>query len=238
MSKRERDKRLAVKPLVLLPKEEYKFCTLCKIEKLISLENFALIKNLQKYNSRCKECVYSEYKRKNPNKRKWSTREGYKYCRGKCGLELPIGDFRLHRNKPYSYCKKCELEKCRSNPMRRVTFNIRTRASSFLFSKKIKKCPELGCTKKHLKIHLRKQFLPGMMWKNYGEWHIDHYYPLSKAFKQGKEIYALACNFKNLRPMWAKDNISKHAKIPKEFEDVENFKNYIKGNTHKNASQI
>lgn len=66
-----------------------------------------------------------------------------------------------------------------------------------------------------LKVHLEKQFLPGMTWENYGEWEIDHIIPLSK-FKiadvhdpQVKRAWCLT----NLRPLWASDNRKKNAKV-------------------------
>lgn len=65
-----------------------------------------------------------------------------------------------------------------------------------------------------LRSHLERQFLRGMSWDNYGEWHVDHIRPASsfefstpedKAFR---ECWALT----NLRPMWATDNIKKGAR--------------------------
>lgn len=64
----------------------------------------------------------------------------------------------------------------------------------------------LGYTIDELAIHLESQFMPGMTWEKRSEWHIDHIKPRS-AFKsnQIREAFAL----KNLRPMWAKDNLKK-----------------------------
>jgi hypothetical protein len=51
-----------------------------------------------------------------------------------------------------------------------------------------------------------------MSWQNQGQWHIDHIKPLSQFdltdFKQLQE----ACNYKNLQPLWAKDNLRKSNK--------------------------
>jgi len=47
-----------------------------------------------------------------------------------------------------------------------------------------------------------------MNWQNYGKWHIDHVKPLSIFdITNEKELY-VACNFKNLQPMWALENIT------------------------------
>lgn len=61
--------------------------------------------------------------------------------------------------------------------------------------------------------HLESQFTEGMSWKNYGfrGWHIDHIKPVasfnitSSDCKDFKDCWSLS----NLRPLWAKDNISK-----------------------------
>lgn len=64
-----------------------------------------------------------------------------------------------------------------------------------------------------LKAHLERQFLPGMTWKNHGEWHIDHIIPRASFVFAGpdddnfKRCWALP----NLRPIWAQDNVRKNA---------------------------
>lgn len=63
-------------------------------------------------------------------------------------------------------------------------------------------------------LHLERQFLPGMSWGNYGsKWHIDHIVPLSSFVITGPFCAELTRAFAltNLRPLWAFDNISKHA---------------------------
>lgn len=37
----------------------------------------------------------------------------------------------------------------------------------------------LGYSLHELKVHLERQFLPGMSWNNYGTWHLDHIIPLA-----------------------------------------------------------
>lgn len=73
----------------------------------------------------------------------------------------------------------------------------------------------LGYSIIELRKHLEKQFLPGMDWKNIGEWHIDHIIPLSSFIITGASDPELrrAWSLTNLRPLWAKDNIRKGAKI-------------------------
>lgn len=70
--------------------------------------------------------------------------------------------------------------------------------------------------------HLEKQFLPGMTWDNYGRggWHIDHKVPkvvfnyTAPEHEDFKRCWALS----NLQPLWEKENISKNAKLSKQFQ--------------------
>ena len=75
----------------------------------------------------------------------------------------------------------------------------------------------VGCSIKFLKKYLEEMFYPNpetnemMSWKNYSikGWHIDHIRACSKFDlsdeKQQKECF----NYKNLQPLWAKENILK-----------------------------
>tara|TARA_R110000851_G_scaffold33896_4_gene90401 strand:+ start:7282 stop:7899 length:618 start_codon:yes stop_codon:yes gene_type:complete len=67
----------------------------------------------------------------------------------------------------------------------------------------------LGYSAKELKEHLEKQFQPGMSWDNHGEWHIDHIIPISAHIQSGETNPKVVNCLTNLRPMWAKENISK-----------------------------
>lgn len=82
----------------------------------------------------------------------------------------------------------------------------------------------LGYTRDALISHIERQFLPGMDWGNYGEWHIDHVIPVSELVEIGvtdpKEINSL----NNLRPLWASDNIKKHAKFELCHSNIEFIK--------------
>ncbi len=68
-----------------------------------------------------------------------------------------------------------------------------------------------------LRQHIENQFQPGMTWENYGKygWHIDHIIPIksfnftSTEHPDFQKCWAL----ENLRPLWAKDNHRKGAKL-------------------------
>lgn len=72
----------------------------------------------------------------------------------------------------------------------------------------------LGCTINQFRIHLEKQFTEQMNWQNYGSyWHIDHIKPCA-SYNLKEEIQQKECfNYKNLRPLEAKENLKKGKKI-------------------------
>jgi 5-methylcytosine-specific restriction endonuclease McrA len=59
-----------------------------------------------------------------------------------------------------------------------------------------------------------------MSFDNYGEWHVDHKIPLSAHNYEtpDDEDFKRAWALKNLQPMWGPENISKGAKLDKEFQ--------------------
>jgi hypothetical protein len=208
------------------PKEGHRFCIECGVEKLDTLDFFDFSPRSRiGRTKKCSDCIHLVKVSK--RKLKWSDKEGYKFCRGKCGLELPFDKFGLHKGNRLSKCKPCEREELRNNPERRAILAARSRINKLLFSRLKNVTPELGCTPEEFRNHIESQFLPGMTWRNYGEkWHIDHHYPLSIAIRQGALVYAKACHYTNLRPLWAYDNMKKHNKIPEEFKNVQDFLNH------------
>jgi len=77
-----------------------------------------------------------------------------------------------------------------------------------------------GYTLFQLKTHLEKQFVGGMSWDRFHEIHIDHKTPLAAFnFSHPDDIdFHKAWSLNNLRPMWAKDNLSKSDKLSKPFQ--------------------
>ena len=69
----------------------------------------------------------------------------------------------------------------------------------------------LGYSALQLKEHIEKQFTDGMTWDNWGEWHIDHIKPVSK-FDKSEKI-SIINSLDNLRPLWAKENLTKSNKF-------------------------
>lgn len=72
-----------------------------------------------------------------------------------------------------------------------------------------------GFTIAELRAHLERQFSKGMDWQrfNAGEIHIDHIRPLASFDLDAPDELRAAWALTNLRPLWAKDNLAKGAKI-------------------------
>ena len=112
------------------------------------------------------------------------------------------------------FCDDCGPVMWRGNEKRRLNRGISNliRAGIKSGSKRRRKWETLvGYTLSDLMQHLERQFTAGMTWENRGDWHIDHVRPLcSFNFEtpdcpQFREAWALT----NLRPLWAKDNLTK-----------------------------
>jgi hypothetical protein len=75
-------------------------------------------------------------------------------------------------------------------------------------------------TLEELMAHLERQFLPGMSWDNYGEWHLDHIIPrAAHCYQDSTDPDFQRCwALENLQPLWAKDNKVKSAKITQPFQ--------------------
>jgi hypothetical protein len=71
---------------------------------------------------------------------------------------------------------------------------------------------ELGWSARQLQERLEPLFESGMSWDNHDRygWHIDHIRPIS-SFPEGTPLSVIN-ELTNLRPLWARDNLSKGAK--------------------------
>ena len=103
--------------------------------------------------------------------------------------------------------KKDSLFKLRRNLSTRLWSAIKNKG----YSKNTKTADTLGCSWEFLKDYLEAQFIDGMNWDNYGEWHIDHIKPLASAETE-QDVYDLN-HYTNLQPLWAEDNLSKSDNI-------------------------
>lgn len=118
----------------------------------------------------------------------------------KNGIRKHVVAFRNHRSKRTNYF---------------LTSKLRSRIYSVL--KGIKKSAPtlvlLGCSLNDFRSHLESQFVEGMSWQNYGRlWHIDHIRECWRFDLSNPEQQRACFHFSNLRPLWAKDNLSRPKK--------------------------
>ena len=113
--------------------------------------------------------------------------------------------------------KRVCKHRARMNPVKRLADSVSCRlriALRAMGRNKVLTASEyVGCDWSSLKSYLEMLFLPGMTWENHGVhgWHIDHIIPISSAMTE-HDVRRLS-HYTNLRPLWAIDNLSKHAKI-------------------------
>lgn len=117
------------------------------------------------------------------------------------------------RNREYVNNKAKEARQ--TDPMAALMQRVRVRLNDAIrrngYKKSSKTNEILGCTWEELKLYFEELFKEGMSWQNRSEWHIDHIIPIASA-KSEKELIEL-CHYTNLQPLWAKENMSKGARM-------------------------
>jgi hypothetical protein len=128
---------------------------------------------------------------------------------------------KYYRENKVAVCKKnsdYKKNRCKTDSVYLLKKRCRARIWDALrkkgWTKRRKFAEYLGCTEQEFKDHIESLFTEGMTWEKLhnGEIHIDHHFPLSLAETE-EDVYRL-CHYKNLKPMWAADNISKSNKLP------------------------
>jgi hypothetical protein len=107
-------------------------------------------------------------------------------------------------------------ERRKQDPAYKIERNCRGRISKAINrgDKAAKTKELLGCSIEELKDHLEGLFVEGMTWLNYGlDWHIDHILPCCSFDLLQPEQQLICFNYKNLQPLWAKDNLKKGGKF-------------------------
>ena len=79
---------------------------------------------------------------------------------------------------------------------------------------------DLGCTIQEFIVWIENQFYDHpvtgkhMTWANQGtEWHTDHIQPLISFDPEDVDQLHKACNYTNIQPLWAEENLRKGDKI-------------------------
>ena len=113
--------------------------------------------------------------------------------------------------------KKSRAKRLANKPHTRLLENMRSALNYTL--KNIKKPRRtwdiFDFTLEELKTHLESQFVDGMIWENYGKWHVDHIIAIDFfEFDSVNDVEFKMCwRLDNLQPLWAADNLSKSNKI-------------------------
>jgi len=193
-------------------------CSKCKDTKSKTL--FApRIDKPRGYDSHCRPC------RNKTSRNKPKTEPamlGQKPC-SKCGTVKKITEFFANRKHKKDgrdgQCKSCRmrarLHRLHTVPELRITENLRSRTRHALKgkSKSAATLELIGCSSKELRCYIESLFTKGMSWDNYGKWHIDHILPCN-SFDLTLESEQRKCfNYKNLQPLWAKDNLRKGDRV-------------------------
>lgn len=113
------------------------------------------------------------------------------------------------------YLPDYRRKRLKADPQYKLAVNLRKRLWQTLQNHTNKvgsAVRDLGCSVEFLKQHLESQFQVGMTWENYGHWHIDHKKPLASFDLTDRKQFLEVCHYTNLRPLWAKENISKGAR--------------------------
>lgn len=118
---------------------------------------------------------------------------------------------------PEVKAKRREIDrKYSSRPKQRLDQRMKTAIKIALRGNKAGKSWEtlVGYTLQELISHIERQFTRGMSWDNIGEWHIDHIVPkVTFKYTTPDDPEFRACwALTNLRPLWADENHSKHAR--------------------------
>jgi len=189
-----------------------KICPICKKE-------FIPYRNIQKYcSNKCLKVSRKEYLKLYKSLHKKYLKNKNKEYR--LNHQEEIKEYRNSHRKEISIChQKYMKNRLKIDNYFRLICNIRSRIRIAIKrnSKKSSSIDLLGCSINRLKIHLEKQFKPGMSWTNYGfyGWHVDHIKPCS-SFDLSKLKEQRKCfNWKNLQPLWAEENLQKYINYDK-----------------------
>lgn len=117
----------------------------------------------------------------------------------------------------------------------KIRMALRTRFNHMIVDHKLHKWNSsllyIGCSVEFVMKHLESQFQEGMTWENYVEWHVDHKIPLSYFDLTIEENLYTAWNYRNLQPLWGRDNLKKSDSVPENVEQlVEQLKKEINDN--------
>jgi len=194
---------------------ETKVCSRCKNGFFIS--EFHKQKNGKfGVSSICKSCRNEEKRKYYRNNEKQINEQHAKYYQN--NREQISEKHKLYRKSHKEEKRKYENNRLKTDINFKLASKLRDRLRKAIKNnqKSGSSIKDLGCSVKELKQWFEQKFQPGMTWENYGsKWHIDHIKPLVLFNLEDREQFLEACNYKNLQPLWAKENLRKGKKYDK-----------------------
>jgi hypothetical protein len=199
---------------------DMKTCTKCKIEKeFIEFRSCKSVKSGLRAN--CKKCdkEYTlQYHLKNKeilNKKSKTYRINNVDKVTEYNKTYRLENIDKYKQYAKGYHAKYRKARMKKDPLFKLNCSISSLIRMSIRGNGYKKTSRtheiIGCSYEEFKIHLEKQFTEGMNWSNYGKWHMDHIYPVSRATD---EQHLIKLNhYTNFQPLWAEDNIKKSNKI-------------------------
>jgi hypothetical protein len=197
-----------IEELHMLQNQGKRRCRLCDIVK--PLDDFHTSNSKKVYYNKktyCKKCARNVYARP--------------YLQSETGKQKKSKWDKKYASKPETAEKrnKKHMERYYTDVEYKLLCTLRGRMKAAFKSKKLlkenKTIELLGCKVKEAREHIEKQFKEGMTWENHGIncWHIDHILPCASFDLTDPEQQKKCFHYTNLQPLWAKENISKGAKI-------------------------
>lgn len=159
--------------------------------------------------------AYQKEYRKN-NKEKIAFHKWTHYLKNKDAYKSRVSEWISANKKRYhERMREYSNNRLKTDQVFAMKRRMRSRMSYALnekgYTKKSKTYEILGCEWQDFIAHIESMFRDGMNWNNRDQWHVDHIVPLASA-KNEEEMIELM-HYKNTRPLWAFDNLSKGAKI-------------------------
>ena len=182
--------------------------TECRAWKILSVDEFPLRRERGEnvFSSSCRACRAEREKTNRKNKG-----EGY--------LQKERIRYRERRKNPKELASKNNYVKIRyhTDLEFKIKMLLSSRIRAVVAGKDRSQEAEqlLGCSIDQFLGHLEILFQDGMDWENQGRggWHIDHKRPCDGFDLSDPEQQKACFNWKNLQPLWEKDNLKKGAKL-------------------------
>lgn len=208
---------------------------------------------ISKYSDK-RKAYYKTYKRKNVSIDTREYPDGIRNC-PTCKQDKSVDDYyydsmirnikgscksctKIVRQRYYPTRNKKRKENLDKDPRLKVQRSFQTRfyqllKGSIKWSNLLSKY--MGCTIDEFIMWIEYQFIEGMTLENYGkEWHLDHVRPCA-SFDLSKEDDIRECmSWKNIRPCWKKENLTKSSKIDHKLIEDHNHKvvEYLNSRTY------